>query len=206
MIPKIEFRYSSIYDEFNKKYLETYYKAYKKPKTKILLKKYPSQKKLENYIKKIKPLWKNKEKKILTEIAKITGLKWREKKIRVYLVGKCIPFSDPLTMPPYKDKDEFIDTLTHELIHQIQMQADDKLWKKWWAYIKQNYGKELRKTKSHILLHAVHWEIYLRLFNKRHLEENIKKSSRNEPYRKAWEIVQKEGHENIIKKFKELTK
>ena len=206
MIPKVEFRYSSIYDEFHKGYLETYYKAYKNPKTKKLLNRYPSPKKIENYINQVTPLWKKKEGKILSEIAKIMSLKWRHKIIRVYLVGKCIPFSDPLTMCIYENKNEFIDTLTHEMIHQIQMQADDGRWIKWWLYLGKKYKGELRKTKSHILLHAVHWKVYLILFNKKHLDSNIKKSSRNESYRRSWEIVKKEGYQNIIDEFKRITK
>ena len=204
MIPKITFRYSEIHDEMMKLQLETAYVAYKKPKTKKAVENYPSPKRIKNYILKIEPLWKKQEKRILQEISKLTNLHWIEKIIKVYVVGNFRPYSDPLTVRLENNPKDFIDILTHELIHQIQSQ-NSKIFKKWLAYMKKKYKKEKRRTKSHILLHAVHKMIYLRLFNKKRLNRNIKRSYRDS-YKRAWEIVEEEGAENIIKKFREVIK
>ena len=204
MIPKIIFRYSSIYDELFKSNLEKYYEVSKSEHTKKVLEDYPSRKRIGNYVKKIEPLWKEKEKKVLEAISKISGLKWQEIFIKVYIVGKCRPFSDPLTICPHKKNYEFIDVLTHELIHQIQTQ-NSKIFKKWLDHMKKKYGKESRITKSHIFLHAVHKKIYLEIFDKKRLNKNLKRSIRPE-YARAWQIVEEEGYENIIKKFREVIK
>jgi len=202
MIPKIEFRYSHIYDE---RYRNS-------PKTKKILKKrkatYHSYRTILNYIKKIEPIWKKHEKKVLSELSKVSGLKWREDKIIVYVIGHGIPFSDPLTMPVYKKDDEyFTDTLVHELIHQLFVQGDNlEKTKKSWDYVFRKYKKEDFKTKVHIPLHAIHSHIYLKFFTKKRMEKDIKNISFLPSYRKSWEIVQKEGYKNIINEFKKRIK
>lgn len=204
MIPKIVFRNSWIYDSFWKRDLKIYYKAYKDPRTKKILDNYPSPKKLDNYIRKTEKLWRKDEKRVLLKISKIMGLKWKENKIRVYVVGKCGPFSDPLTMCLYKNLNDFIDVLVHELIHQIQMQ-NGSIMKKWWRYVEKLYKKEPKITIRHVLLHAIHKKIYLDLFDEKRLKRNLKRSVKDS-YKRAWQIVEEESHEKIIKKFKELTK
>jgi len=200
MIPKIEFKYSWIYDE--------YFRV--DPRVKKFLKEvkreYPSYNETLNYIKKIKPVWKKHENKILELIQKITGLKWREKKMLVYIVGTCIPFSDPLTIGKRMSDRDFVDTLTHELIHQIQIQ-DKKFWEKWkrWEkYLVKNYKDESLNTQIHIFVHAVHWKILLKVFNEKRLRENIEEHRKYVDYKKAWKIVEKEGPGNIIKQYKKL--
>lgn len=202
MIPKIVFKYSSIHDSFWQKYLDFFYKAHKNPKTKKILDNYPSRRKLENYIEKVRPLWEKEEQRVLKEIERIMNLKWQEPIIKVYLVGGCIPYSDPLTMKPYPNLNDFVDVLIHELIHQIQSQ-NSKTFRKWLNYMRKKYGKEKRKTKSHILLHAVHKKIYLELFDEKRLKRNLKRSVRDS-YKRAWQIVEEEGYEEIIKKFKKV--
>jgi len=197
MIPKIEFRYSWIYDQNYSRYLWVQ-KALKKQK-----RKYPSYKKIEKYIKSIEKIWKKHESKILIELPKITKLKWKDKKIICYVVGYCIPFSDPLTMPIYqKNKDKFIDVLIHELIHQLFTQEGNlKTAENSWKFIYDKYKKETKTTKIHIPLHAIHSKIYLRFFNKRRLLRDYEDKKRFEDYRKSWNIVNKKGYQNIINEF-----
>lgn len=198
MTPKIIFRYSFIYDGL----LSTGFKFLK----------YPSDKKIEeilDYIKKIEKIWRKDESKLLKEFSKITELKWKEKQIYCYVVGKCIPFSDPLTIPIYnKYPNLFIDTLIHELIHQIFIQSFRKS-KKAWKYIDSKYKKENKKTRIHIPLYAISSHIYLKFYNKNKLKEIIKSAkyfSDAENYMRAWEIVQKEGYQNIINEFRKRIK
>ena len=197
MIPKIELRYSRIYDGVFRYSRDT--KEFLKKKKG----KYPSEIEIKKYIENVKPLWRKNKKAILEKIEEITKLKWRERKMIVYVVGLCIPFSDPLTIKLYKNKNHFIDTLTHELIHQIQIQSC-KNWKKWWNYLNKKYKKEPIKTKSHIFLHAVHWKILTELFNQKRLKENIQMLPGLKDYKRAWKIVEKDGADEIIKKFKEI--
>ncbi len=195
MNPEIEFRYSGIYDARyrNSIKIQEFLKKNKE--------KYPSIDTIEKYISKIKPLWKEHEKKILIGLSKITGLKWKEERIICYIIGYGRCFSDPLTVKLFKNKNDFIDTLTHELIHQIQFQNDNKL-KKWWKFVYKRYRKESRLTKNHILLHAIHSRLMLDLFGEKRLKREIKNSQKFPDYKRSWDIVEKEGYENIIKEFK----
>jgi len=191
-IPKIIFKYSWIYDQI-----------WKEMPSGKKIKKYPSQRKILNYIKKIEKLWRKVEKKILQELSTVTHLKWGVKSINCYVVGRCKPFSDPLTIPIYeKLPDYFIDVLTHELIHNLFIQPENcKKSKKAWRYFHQKYKKFSRNTRIHIPLHAIHSHIYYKFFNEKRLKRDIKFISFLPDYKKSWQIVQKEGYKNIINEF-----
>jgi len=144
-----------------------------------------------------------KGKSILKEMSKITGLKWKEKKIICYVVGIGRSYSDPLTVRLYRNKSDFVDILTHELIHQIQMQNSSKT-KNWFKYINKKYKTETSLTRKHILIHAVHWKILEKMFGKGRLKKNIKSLPKLKDYKRAWKIVEKDGADEIIKKFKKI--
>ena len=188
--PKIVFKYSWIYDQTWKEGL-----IGKKSK------KYPSSRRILNYIKKVEKLWRKEKKRVLLELSKITHLGWKSKVIYCYVVGRCRPFSDPLTMPIYeKYPDYFIDVLTHELIHQLFIQNEKELEKSW-HYIWRKYKRETDNTKIHIPLHAIHSHIYYKFFNEKRIKRDIKFISFLPDYKKSWQIVQKEYYQNIINEF-----
>ncbi|PJA86601.1 MAG: hypothetical protein CO141_03890 [Candidatus Moranbacteria bacterium CG_4_9_14_3_um_filter_42_9] len=192
MLPKIIFKYSYVYDQNWQIWLQAYNKSPRKL----------SYKKVRNYIKIMEQFWKKYEKNILRELSKITNLKWKEKKIICYVVGDCRAFSDPLTLPVCKDKSLFIDILTHELIHQLFTQESNyENARKAWKYIYNKYKKESRLTNVHIPLSAIHWHVYTKLFNEKRLHRDIDRSSFRSDYKKAWEIVKKDGYVNIIEAF-----
>lgn len=198
MISKIRFRYSWIYDQGYRN-SQRIQKNLKKQG-----KKYPSIRTILNYIKKIEPLWRKSENKILSEVSKLTGLSWREKEVICYVIGFGRSFSDPLTLRLYENKQDFIDTLTHEMIHQIQIQ-NQVINRKWKNYIETRYKKETQTTRNHLLVHAVHYKIYLKLFDKKRLNRDIKNCDKYPDYKHSWEIVREEGYDNIIKKFRKIT-
>ena len=201
MIPKIEFRYSSIYDEKyknNERIIESLKKENRQ---------FPSEKEISDYIKKIEIIWKKEGSKVLKEISNEYGLKWTENKVICYIVGIGKPFSDPLTIMMYDDVKRFIYILSHELIHQITIQNKGNYnLKKWSEYIEKRYSKEKIITLRHILLHAVHYKIYLVLNKKEIFDKNINLDIERLDYKRSWQIVQEEGYKNIIKKFREVTK
>ena len=193
-IPRVEFRYSQVYDEKYRKNKELM-KFLRKKRDK-----YPSQKKIIKYKRKIEKIWVKEGRKILLELSKITGLKWKED-IICYVIGRGRPFSDPLTMRIYPNVNDFVDTLTHELIHNLGMQNSDKT-KYWWRFVDKKYKNETGLTKSHIFLQAVHWKLLLNFYDKRRLNRNIKRDTVKD-YQISWEIVTNEGFQNIIDTFKE---
>lgn len=193
-VPEIIFKYSWIYDSNWRKWI-TLYKHNKG--------KYPDSEETLDYIKKVSSLWKKYDKKILSELSKVTRLKWKKKMIKCYIVGKCVPFSDPLTLPVYKYKEDyFIDVLIHELIHQLFTQEGNmEKAKNAWRYITKKYRKETHLTRIHIPLYAIHSHIYMKFFNKKRLGRDVKYISFLPDYKKSWEIVQREGYKNILNEF-----
>src|SRR3989344_7105226 len=123
------------------------------------------------------------------------GLKWKEKNIRCYVVGRNQSFSDPLTVRIQKNKNDFVDLLTHELIHQLQSQ-NNKITKKWWKYASKKYEGEPKITLNHVLLLAVHKKILIEIFNKNRFRRNVKRTAFPD-YKRSWKIVEEEGYENI---------
>ncbi len=200
MIPKIEFVYSWIYDSL-------FEENFKKNPPHFAPTKYPSPEKIREFIKEIEPLWRKHENKVLKELSRVSGLKWKEKEIKAYVVGVTYPFSDPLTLPKYKDKNWFIDNLIHELIHQLFIQKGNlEISNNSWDFIDKKYKKESQKTRIHIPLHAIHKSIYLKFFGKKRLMIEQKFMKKHKDYHNSWQIVNKEGHENIINEFKKRLK
>jgi hypothetical protein len=195
-IPKINFRYSWIYDKNMEHWTAPSRIRYHY--------KYPSEKSVERKIVSYRKAWLPYGTKILSEMSKSYGLKWKEDILDCYVVGSTIPFSDPLTLPSYFSNERLVDTLTHELIHQIQIQNRDKTHPlfKW---LDKRYAKESQNARIHIPVHAVHAQICLDLFDETRLRRIIKSVQKSD-YIRAWEIVQNEGHEKLIEEFRKRIK
>lgn len=191
MIPKIVFKYSYIYDLHWKKWV----KIYKNDLD------YPSSRKILNYIKKIEPIWKKEESKVLKELSKIIHLKWKTNRITCYVVGKSLDFSDPLTMHISRPADYFVDILIHELIHELLGQNDCIRQRKMWNYFKIKYKTGSKNTRYHLPVHAIHAHIFMKFYGKIRLQREIKDASADPEYKKSWDIVQKEGYQKIINEF-----
>jgi hypothetical protein len=106
-----------------------------------------------------------------------------------------------------REPDQFIDTLTHELIHRLltdntSLPFDTKYLSRWGKL----FGKDHTfGTLVHIPVHAVHKAVYLDILNEpdrleRDVQEN--KSAKAEDYIAAWEYVEKHGYRAIIDKLK----
>jgi len=189
MIPKIIFIHSHSYNEL---YRELYGN-----------KNYPTEKEIINYIRKIQKIWSKISNKVLKEIEKVTKLKFKDKKIPCYVVGRAIPFASPLTIPIYKEEyNYFIDTLIHELIHILFTQEGNfNKAKMAWRYIFRKYKNETFDTKLHIPLHAIHTHIYTIFFSKERLEHDILELFNLRAYRRSWEIVNRDGYKDILNEF-----
>lgn len=189
MATKVKFIFSPVYNNFFEKFVKFPENGKKYPDSKVVIKK----------MKSLEEEWNKVSDKILNSLSKFTGLKWQEKTINCYFVGKCMPFSDPLTICPKKNNKDTINLLVHELIHQLifQNRANKKV-KKMWKNLEKKYKKESRLTINHIIVHAIHSKIYLEYFNKKELDGNIKWDKKNKNYARSWEIVNDVGYEKII--------
>jgi len=190
MIPHVIFNYSWVYDERmhiwnRKKFTEE------------------NEKNGRLYIKKFQKKWDKIEKKVMNALSKVSGLKFKCHYMNTYIVTCDLrAFSAPLTLSACKSMDSNIRILIHELIHNLLVQNKEKVVKKCLA----KYSKFSRVTKIHILVHAIQKETLKKLFGEKITEKSIKRSSLNPDYKKAWDIVEKEGTKNIIKEKIRLRK
>jgi len=161
--------------------------------------KMPSDDVLKSQVKKLEEVWEKDGGKILKEIAKVTKSPWHEKEIVCYVTSGVIPYSDPLTL----NLSSGVDTLTHELIHRILSEPENKKRLQGnWRKLMAKYEKEPPKTKTHIVVHAIHAAILLGLYGEKRLKKT--KAAIQEPrYIRSWEIVDRDGYGYILK---ELTK
>lgn len=156
-------------------------------------------KRIENYRKE----WSKYETKILKGICDVLNLEFKRNVIDVYIVsGNPRQLSAPIVIKSGFSPDEFIDSLTHELIHTLFGDNGERVPIFIWD---EMFPGETNSVKSHVVLHSILKYIYLDILkDEKRLERNIdtsKKHNTND-YLRAWEIVEKEGYLEIIKKFK----
>ncbi len=196
---KIKFVYSWIYDA-------VYEDIYKRDGNEKEYGQYPEGKEIKDYIKKVEKIWSEKELKILNKYSEITGLDWSDEEIKCYVVGWAIPFSNPLTIPMYKENEEyFVTILAHELIHNLLIQNEERP-KEYWDYVDEKYKDFSLGVQAHILLHAVLKKTFMDLGYDEQLQIHRDSLYHLDDYRKSWEIIDKEGEDEIINKMKTFIK
>jgi len=203
MIPKINFKWSFIYQE-----------EIHLPKS-IKYNREFSEKYVKNFIKEVSGKWEKIGNDILKYMEDITNLKWKKSEIECYVieVSQFGPISDPLTIPISlfcKDQisslsvDRFIDMLIHELIHNLFVQNEDKIMDNYFNYLIKKYKGVGWNAAIHVPVHAIHKEIFMKFFDNKRLQSEIDACSYYPEYSKAWEIVMKEGSKRIIKTMKKF--
>src|SRR3989344_4201690 len=175
-----------------------------------------SEKFVNKFIESIEKDWKNIEGKIFKIMESSTRLNWKDKTLTCYVleISSFGPISDPLTIPikfkvddkTYElSKERFIDMLVRELIHIFLTQNSDKLGD-YLSYINSKYKNYSQNTALHVPVHAIHKEIFDRLFDKERFEKEITASEYYSDYRLAWNIVTKRGSKKIISELREHIK
>lgn len=171
----IKFKYQHIYEQRLN------------PKAAIL-----SSEKIEEGVALMDVFWKERGASVEMAMKEVTGLNFKQSSIVCYL-NSTMSFSDPLTLA-IEDAADMYDNLVHELIHIILMDNEEALLG--WQAMFERYKTEPRITKTHIGIHAIHELVALKIFP--HRMERIKSYSKNPEYVRSWEIVNKDGAENII--------
>ena len=190
MIPKLNFAYSYIYDS-------TF--------AELTGKKYSNTAKVEanTYMKALEKEFSRYSVRVLSGISKVSGLEWQKRQIDVY-ISKYAPYSIsvPLTIRILKNPKSGAAILVHELAHNIVFQNQERI-----RYMKlfRDYNRESTATKYHIIEGAI-----LYLLNKDMFSDglggffkydNWALSKAGKDYRRAIEIVLREGAGNIIKRY-----
>jgi len=187
-IPKLIIDYSWPYDE-------VLHEAYRKRYTD------KTYQKGERYAKRLQKEWNKISNKVFKSISKVSGLKWKEEKIRAYVVKHIrSPISFPLTLRMDAPMFYQIENIIHELVHNIMVQNN-------WPNFNHRFFKKYKNykfnTMIHIPVHAILKLVFLELFGEKKTAKLIMSYERAPPeYTQAWKIVEKEGAMEIIKKLK----
>lgn len=163
----------------------------------------PPKEEIIQQVKRYKEEWVKYEEKILRGLIQTTGLDFKNQIINVHIVsGNPRQISNPLIIKSGFLPSEFVDVLTHELIHKLFSNNSDKFS---WSILTEMFPEESRTAKNHIFTHAVLKYIYLDILkDKPRLDKNIIRSnnSTDDGYSKAWKIVEKRGYNELIKELK----
>lgn len=200
LLPKVIIRYSFFLDQI----FREYFLLKLENKNKTLIEKEDLLKNIEDY----KKEWKIYEDRILTGLLSLLPIKFFHNVIDVHVVsyipGHRRGFSEPLTIRGTLKNNEFVNVLTHEILHffftanSILPEISPS------KIIKEMFPMENNaQTISHIILNAILKYIYLNVLkdNDRFLEEK-ERDCRYENYKKAWDIVEEKGYMEIINEFK----
>jgi len=193
---KVKFVYSDIYDIYLN--YAKHGKAYDFDWDKIVLQG-------KAFAAKMQKLY-NKNKRVFAIMSSASGLKWKEKEIRVYVCNFLDwDFSDPVTIKVRKNMKDALETFIHEMSHQlIEFQnLGMGYWRKTNNKIAKKYAKEPSPIRRHILEHAILYKTYLKFYGPKRTREIIREY-KDEGWKwhyKAWQIALKEGADNIIKAY-----
>jgi len=156
----------------------------------------------EEKIKEYQKEWKKYEKNTLSAIQNITGLIFDHNIIDVYVVNpfKFGAISKPIIVGGGMSPDRFVCVLTHELIHRIM--EDNIQGAHWHKKIKRMYSTETNMVSYHVAVHAILEGVLIKINNQDMLIQDIRISNKHADYKRAWEIVKKAGHQNIINRLR----
>ncbi|MBU6431035.1 MAG: hypothetical protein KGJ58_00090 [Patescibacteria group bacterium] len=163
----------------------------------------PEKEKVLERVKNYNEEWIKYENKILSKICEILGLNFERNIIDVHIVsGNPRQFSNPIIIKSGFSPDEFVDVLTHELLHVLFQDNIDIFPIK---ILNEMFQDESKTTKNHIITHAVLKFLYLDILKDRErLERNILNSKKHNSsdYTRAWEIVEEKGYREVIDDLK----
>ncbi len=146
--------------------------------------------------------WNPHNDAILQGICKILDLEFRQNIIDVNVAPWFTPISDPMVVgPAFESQDQFINTLTHEMIHRLitdntAIDYDHNFVQDW----KKLFGESHDwNTLVHIPVHAVMKKLYLDVLNRKGLFElDIEETKNYKPYADAWKYVNANDYNEII--------
>ena len=151
----------------------------------------------------LKKVWSKQEKKILDGLGKITGLSFLKNYMDVYLINpdNRPSISSPIIVKMQNDPHKTICIIIHELIHNLMWDNQEKI--NWSIKIQKLFKDENKKTAIHIAVHAILEAVYTDILKKpEEIVRDIKDMQNYPDYKKAWEIVKREGYKDIINKLK----
>jgi len=169
----------------------------------------PSREQCEVWTENYRQEWAEYEDKILPALTETLGVTFYKQVIDVDVAPGIRAMSDPLILNFMYYPDQFVDSLTHELIHLLltdnhayslkeanQTVRLDEAWT-------DLFGKHDFDTLVHIPVYALHKYIYLDIMkNPERLERDKYTVKDDEAYAKAWGYVDAHNYLEIITALK----
>lgn len=162
----------------------------------------PTKEEIDSRIKNYREEWKKYEQQILEGVCNAFGLCFKQNIIYIHIVGgNPRPFSNPIVLKSGYSPEEFVAILMHELIHNLLRESgiDASIYEKL-------YPNETRTAGVHAVVHAVMKYVYVEILRD---EESFKnyiiqsRKAKDNGYARSWDIVESQGYQEIIKRFKE---
>ena len=144
---------------------------------------------IKDYIFNLENSWKKQEKKILKEIEKVAGLRFKAD-VTCYVVREMsdLAISHPLTLRIEKNLERASIVLMHELIHVLFVQ--NKKSEKLLEYLTKKYPGKYLHFKVHIPLFLVQRKVIENLYGKAYFSKVLRQELKlEEGY--IWETVNK---------------
>ncbi len=169
--------------------------------------KYPTTQEVGDTIEHWKNLWSDLEAThgVLEKLSEVTG-RIPERNLECFVFGADLnAMSTPFLMPTLNKKGEkrtdemFIQTVIHELLH-IFVTTNTKLY---WGEVRTKYVKEDITCQNHIIVYAMLYEVYQKLFNKEPVD--FSREDLAPGYLRAIELVKQIGHTKLIDEYRSLT-
>lgn len=163
---------------------------------------FPTEESIRKKVEVFKEVWKPKEGVILSGMTEALGLTFYQSCVDVFITPFKNPISDPIVIPPKFDSDLFVDVLTHELFHCLLSDNVENIPYK--EILLKEYPEEQPLVQNHVFLHAGLKYVYLDVLKEpSRLDRDIERHLNASGYNRAWEIVEKEGYNELIERFKD---
>ncbi|QQG39953.1 MAG: hypothetical protein HYS81_00900 [Candidatus Aenigmatarchaeota archaeon] len=162
------------------------------------------------FTRKLYEIWEPKERAVIEGIERATGLPWKDDAVTCFVVNYAVNgFGYPLTLTTHEGKTEpsrAVLTLVHELAHVNLMYEGPGRLRDYWKTFHERYAGEDVMTRNHIPVHAALAIVLPQTFGEDALVSLKSRDAKDPPYKRAWEIVDNEGAENILKELKDWIK
>ncbi|PCI30119.1 hypothetical protein COB52_01800 [Candidatus Kaiserbacteria bacterium] len=154
--------------------------------------------------------WKKSEKYILTGLSEALDLEFQYNFIDVYVVsGLPRSFSNPIVVRSGATPEEFVDIVTHELVHALLRQNNTIASWDSVNWVDSMYTDESKLVQNHLIVHAVLTYVYKKVLKDEERLERVRERSLNHgtgEYARAWEIIDSYCYERFIEDYKKRYK
>lgn len=150
--------------------------------------------------------WNKTEKEVLQGLSDALSLEFQRNVIDVHIVsGIPYSFSNPIVLKSGYDPKDFVDVVTHELVHALLQQNNTIASWDCVNWIKELFPDESSVVRNHLVVHAVLMYLYKDVLgDDERLQKNKERSLAHDTdeYTKAWEIIEEYGYQKFLEDHK----